>query len=125
MSEPRIALQRWPFEPSVAHICEACDYLCAPGVTTCPKCRTVLGEFSRPVKIDPEAAAMMAARGWDKNPAPTGGTPSDTVSTDPKAFPWRAHAMNPVTGETGYRPGELLTRCPHCGGVLGIDVRSV
>lgn len=110
MSEPRIALQRWPFEPSVAHICEACDYLCAPGVTVCPKCRTVLGEFSRPVKIDPAAAAAMATAPF--KPANPGQPLWDE---NPPARP----------AERTVNPQALLTRCPHCAGVFCITVDKV
>lgn len=47
-------LPRWPFDINQAHLCEACGFICDPGVPICPKCQTKLGEFSRPVAPSPK-----------------------------------------------------------------------
>lgn len=84
-------------------------------MATCPKCRTQLGEFSRPVKIDAAAAEAMATlnktslpgnQPWDVNPAPKPATA-------------------PAPNHNSYIPDEVLTRCPHCGGIVGIGLRAV
>lgn len=87
-------LPRWQFDINVPHECECCGNVCNAGEAVCPKCRTRLGEFSRPLMLAqvPETPKVNGAQPAQASTEPAGGI-------------------------------ELLTRCPHCQNVLSLVLK--